>query len=1520
LSVKITAPVISKPGAIPFVFDMEGISQCSIVSGKAQCAVGLGAGARPAVATAYARSKSNQICNIDGKPTIVATGWILVANSETYYFPYSDYTVVESGGTACNQSFTDTTTFGAITATISDTYTGVQGTIQSLTYPNGAKQLISGGGSTGTYLQDTFGNKLQYALSPGLATWTDTLNNSAITLNLLSPYGAQYHDTTDTAQTVYPIHQTVTLKTAFGCANAPDQTVSGDTVSEVDYPDGNNIFLGYEAISGGVTGRISQVTYRTGGTTTYSYGGFDCTSFLPTTITRTTADGTTTYTRAVFTGAGGKFGTTTTVLDPGKNRTTYTYMGTDAHGSPVVPGPIPLTLTQVNVEQNTGTVASPVYTRLSRTLYCYNNNQTNCDITQAAYPIVQKDTYVSYGAMVVNSRVKETFDSFGNLLTTSRYDFGAGSPTIATTIQYGSWNGTSCVAIGNGVINKPCRVTTVGAGSTIADVTYSYLSNGFLSGENHWSGTSWITIMTASANGNGTVRQQYNSLGTPTTFSYNGVGGCNSIFPTGTSTTIGGVVLTTSATWDCNGGRLLTATDENTNQSQFTYDLMFRPYSQADPLTYQVNERYTQTTAQVFDPFISTTTTVGGFGRVNRVQTTDGASYDTTSTSYAFNANSNTQFQISTSQPCIAAVNADCTKNHFATLDPLGRVISSSTTSNETLATVYYGDATHSVFDVQTTLNPAPAGENNKVVRTEYDGLGRGKSVCEIQATGGTSCGQAMGGSGILTTFSYSFASGRSFVTQNRGSQGHTTTYDGLGRVVSVATPEAGTTTYIYDQATASCGNGTAPGFLLEIVDNLGQHTCKGYDAAGRPTNTFVAGTAAPCRVLVYGDQFGLAVLNGNNRVVEAWTDADCSGNSKITDEQFSYDKDGRVLEVWESTPHSAGQYHTIAAYYLNGALNTLSGVPGKSTYTVTLDTEGRPDSSKLGTTNLVTNVNYNAAGQTTLFAYGSSGSNDAFTFDANTGRMKTYTYTVGTATDKGTLTWNANGTLKTLAIVDGLNAGGTQACNFTYDDVSRLLTDNCGAVWSQTYTYDQYDNFSKSGSSNWNPGYSVTNNHITGAVYDGNGRATYDLNNSYSWDAYGKMASANAGASVGSCGSGGVTCVTYDAFGLPAEKQVAGAWTEFLYSPLGLTAIMSGQTTTSLRLPLPGGSTLDVAGGTNKIDHYDWLGSARLITNTGATVLMDTAYTPYGEKYASFGSGTQNFTGDFQDLYAGLFDTPNREFDQAAGSRWLSPDPAHASWNAYSYPTNPNSATDPTGLYEDMNALTPQGPSFESQVSTGCDGGYGCGAMMTNYSGVQSFDFMYAPGMGNGSYCHQMFGCGAAAQMANAQFNVDHPPTNPIFTGDPGADLLIGALGTAMPPMCAPGVSCAVVQPVGDIGWNDWSPEFNFGVDPSVFGKVAVDPTTPLARTAANLDAAGAIRKVGVNPDNGGEYNGRILLSVGAGKADPWIGMQQDRIQILRSNPSPGSYTGEFPGGSPELDWEHRWMVFGKLWVITPH
>jgi RHS repeat-associated protein len=114
--------------------------------------------------------------------------------------------------------------------------------------------------------------------------------------------------------------------------------------------------------------------------------------------------------------------------------------------------------------------------------------------------------------------------------------------------------------------------------------------------------------------------------------------------------------------------------------------------------------------------------------------------------------------------------------------------------------------------------------------------------------------------------------------------------------------------------------------------------------------------------------------------------------------------------------------------------------------------------------------------------------------------------------------------------------------------------------------------------------------------------------------------------------------------------------------------------------------------GGSRTINHADWLGTVRLRSPLWGVPTLDVAYTPYGEAYDSFGTLTaENFTGDQQNLFAGLFDTPNRELDQTSGSRWLSPDPAGAGWNLYAYGTNPNSDIDRSGLFPEDQKTSPQ-------------------------------------------------------------------------------------------------------------------------------------------------------------------------------------------------------------------------------------
>jgi len=102
----------------------------------------------------------------------------------------------------------------------------------------------------------------------------------------------------------------------------------------------------------------------------------------------------------------------------------------------------------------------------------------------------------------------------------------------------------------------------------------------------------------------------------------------------------------------------------------------------------------------------------------------------------------------------------------------------------------------------------------------------------------------------------------------------------------------------------------------------------------------------------------------------------------------------------------------------------------------------------------------------------------------------------------------------------------------------------------------------------------------------------------------------------------------------------------------------------------------------------------------------QDTSYAPYGENYGAKGSFTADldFTGQFQDTVAGLYDFLYREYSPVQG-RWISPDPSGAnavdptnpqSWNRYAYVlNNPLSNVDPLGL--DCVYLGDDGDNIES-------------------------------------------------------------------------------------------------------------------------------------------------------------------------------------------------------------------------------
>ena len=420
------------------------------------------------------------------------------------------------------------------------------------------------------------------------------------------------------------------------------------------------------------------------------------------------------------------------------------------------------------------------------------------------------------------------------------------------------------------------------------------------------------------------------------------------------------------------------------------------------------------------------------------------------------------------------------------------------------------------------------------------------------------------------------------------------------------------------------------------------------------------------------------------------------AGSTAYTTEYFGYDADGHTSDLWESTPNSGGLYHVTDQYYPNGAVNTLlaynsSGVliGGLPSMTYGVDGEGRPTTVTAGSgTNPVTSATYNSANQLTNLTFG-SGDSDTYTYDPNSSRMTQYKFSVNGSNLTGTLTWNSNGTLGKLVIVDPFNSGDAQTCNYTYDGIARLSKADCGTTWGQSFSYDAYGNLSKSvlpgdAGLNWQPGYNNNNRYTLGGVsYDADGHLTADTFHTYGWNGVGDLTSIDGGN------------VVHDAFGRMVEFSFSGTNYQLLYAPTGAKiALMTGQTLFDARVPLPGGGLASYGtGGLNNFAHADWLGSTRFSSYTSRTMKWDLAHAPYGEVYALSGNGAEfTFTGQFSDTGTSntLWDFAFREYHSSQG-RWISPDPAGLAavnpmnpqtWNRYAYVgNNPLSSIDPTGL-----------------------------------------------------------------------------------------------------------------------------------------------------------------------------------------------------------------------------------------------
>jgi RHS repeat-associated protein len=883
------------------------------------------------------------------------------------------------------------------------------------------------------------------------------------------------------------------IRSAFGCSGLTDYDTPGtgysfNPPSSLAFPDSTTLSLLWEptpGFSGDSTGRIQKITLRQGGTVTYNYNpnsagndGLNCTYLVPNEITRTTTDGTTSYTIAWQT-SGGSCSTsaacsTTTVVDPGGNQKVYHFSAGWGAASPAT-----LALTEVQTYQNTGTVGSPTYSTTATTtdITCYNATAYNstpstCVTASVTLPVTSRWIYHGVGGSKFS--MQETkIDKYGDVTYSAQYDFGATTPTFKTTISYGSWNGSNCTAWTGNVQNRACEVLKQdGSGHKLSDVLMTYSSAGNLLSTSVFNGSAYIGQSSNNTyNSNGTPTTAYDLANNPIGYTYSSSGytGCGtgcSNYPFPTAITKGG--LTANFTWYAIGGVIHTAEDPSGNTTTYGYnnncgstaDPFWRAACVTDPLGNARGMSYVDSSNEVESTFSFNSnnsvnnilTILDGYGRTIDVQNETGPSattWDTVSASYSWPS---AYFQVFSSIPCSASTGLTCTTGVNTLYDVLQRPTTATETGSQAVTTYTYYTPASSATRVDTlmALSPAPSGEDIKQVQNEYDGLGRLTITCGILSSGGSSCNEANSASGIETAYTYTTAAGSYEVQAVRGSQSRTDYVDSLGRLTQSKIPEtgSGTWSYYYDSSSAiSCPSGYAgaAGQLKASVDPKGNLLCYAYDGLNRVTG-INANNGTSCRHFYYDNSTGysgtipsgITINNPYGRMIEAATDS-CSSGTLITDEWFSYDSLGRNTDMWELTPHSLVNgthvyYHVNEAYFPNGAPNveTFAGIDANNTVvTYGIDGEGRWTSAEIGSANEITSVSYSAAQQPT-----------AITFP--TGEVNTTTSTAITAPGGGSLCHNQWDSACTFTVNSATNIVVNQMLNV---DVDCLIPAQCNPV-----------------------------------------------------------------------------------------------------------------------------------------------------------------------------------------------------------------------------------------------------------------------------------------------------------------------------------------------------------------------------------------------------------------------------------------------------------------------------------------
>lgn len=554
-----------------------------------------------------------------------------------------------------------------------------------------------------------------------------------------------------------------------------------------------------------------------------------------------------------------------------------------------------------------------------------------------------------------------------------------------------------------------------------------------------------------------------------------------------------------------------------------------------------------------------------------------------------------------------------------------------------------------------------------------------------------------------LTSYTYDVLD--NLKTVNQGSQTRTFVYDGLSRVTSQTTPEAGTVTFTYTSFSA----------VQTRTDARGVITTYGYDALNRPQTVSYNTSAAPLVAATSGVTIAYKTTAPGKGQVSSVTDG-------LGSESYAFDTLGRVSSKTRTIDTRSYQTQYL---YNNANQMTHLIYPSGKRVRVNRDTRGRmsgtdkvdASNNVLGT--YVSGVTYRVEGIVSGLSLG-NGVNESYGYSNDRLQMTSQTATKGStlmslnysyaasagASGVGTTAGNS-GQLMSIAAGSTIN-GQARNQAFTYDNVGRLVTGTGWSTWGRRFSYDRWGNRTgmwdavSGGSQLQNIAIATTggiaNNRIATVngvtyTYDASGNCTADGAHSYQYDAEHRQANVDSGAT---------STAGYDPGNRRLKKVAAGQTTHYVWEGAQVIAEYNGSTGALISEYIFAGSRMIARdqGGALRYYHQDRL-STRLITDGSGTVMGTEDHLPFGEE-AGFTGETEKhrFTSYERDTESATDYAVNRQYQMANG-RFTRPDPFEGSYdlgnpqslNRYSYVINdPVGLVDPTGEF--INPESPRGPS----------------------------------------------------------------------------------------------------------------------------------------------------------------------------------------------------------------------------------